>query len=202
MLLGVQIPGIAEEDEGVFLVVLSLIGVALAALVLAAIYFWATGRQAQRRFEMQLVENRLAPQEQPEPAEQPSARRWGRRGSPVQIWSSAPNRSKSMNESLRGLVCWFFGPVRRRNRATFPNLRFFIQPRDFPVDGHVWITGCGSMASRCCIENICPRVGAPAAHTALGLGGNSQHRRSGSRRLNLCRMGTLRRPHPSFCGLL
>jgi len=79
MLLGVQIPGIAEEDEGVFLVVLSLIGVALAALVLAAIYFWATGRQAQRRFEMQLVENRLAPQEQPEPAEQPSARRWGRR---------------------------------------------------------------------------------------------------------------------------
>lgn len=57
-----QIPGIAEEDQGVFLVVLSLIGVALAALVLAAIYFWATGRQAQRRFEMQLVEDRLAPE--------------------------------------------------------------------------------------------------------------------------------------------
>jgi len=57
-----QIPGIAEEDQGVFLVVLSLIGVALAALALAVIYFWATGRQAQRRFELKLIEERLAPE--------------------------------------------------------------------------------------------------------------------------------------------
>lgn len=48
--------GIADEDAGVFFIVLLLLGVALLSLVLGFVYLWATGRQAERRFALRMQE--------------------------------------------------------------------------------------------------------------------------------------------------